>query len=300
MNINEQPTRNEDSTSEQVETVFEAALAEHEEFREVPQTEMKELIKASLDEAEELERCADPKEATDALTPAIAENILALWVFSGPGTYEQPVKDDRYKNYKWARGMDRARLDYAAFLARKIAELRSGETAGRGPINEAEKRKQKAKSLLSSHGPSIIYNGTEVENAAAKRALTRPGVIIPGEKAHILELDPSHTVPQKELRTSDQIKRFMLPDILHKAGKEIAIISHAPHLPRILRMMNRYKPLPNDMAVRLFPLRTPTEGREEFTGMETRGLLYYVFLSPEHDATKEPYPHVIHGKNSAI
>lgn len=293
----EQQPNQDHASLERVNAVYAAALEEHPEFTDFPEHDIKTLIKTSHDEIEVLERVANPKEAIAALTSKIAEKISALWVFSGPGTYEEPVKNDSYKDYPWARGMDRVRINYAVFLARKIAEIRSGARERRGPIHAVTERKQQAKAAISSHGPAIIYNGNEIENAAAERALAHSGSIVPSEKAEILELDPSHTIP--EPRTFHQIKLFKLPEHLYQPGNEIAIVSHAPQLPRILRMLNRYQTLPKDMTVRLFPLPTPPEGKEEYATLEIKGLLYYVFLSPDHDATREPYPHVIHGKESA-
>ena len=187
--------------------------------------------------------------------------------------------------------MDRARLNYSTFLARKLAGLRSETGEIRGPISEATERKQQAKAVLSSYGPAVIYNGTEVENSVVLRTVAKPETIMPKEKVHILE--------GAIKRTTDQIKLFSLPEALHVAGKEIGIISHDPQLARITRMLNRYKTIPPDMTVRLFPLPTPPEGKEEYATMEIKGLLYYVFLSPDHDAAKEPYPHIVHGEKSA-
>lgn len=273
-----------------VSDVYQKALAEHKEFENIPAEEMKEVIKVGLAEIEELERFADPKRAVNSLTPEIAEKISALWIFSGFGTYDEPVVAAKDRPYKWKHGMDRARLNYAVLLARKIAEMRSPEGMQRGSIDGAPGRKMRAKETIAKYGPALIYNGTELENAAVERALAQPETIVPREKAHILG--------GNIVRTVDQIKPFSLPTQLYHPGKEVGIIANAPHLVRIVRMLNRYKPLPSDMSVRLFPFATPPEGKEEYATLEIKGLLYYVFLSPDRDAEKEPYPHVIHGKES--
>src|SRR3989344_6110056 len=106
-----------------VERIYGAALAEHEEFKKIPEADIKAVISTALTEINALENAAGLEKSLPALTPEVVKDISALWVFAGPGTYDSPVKDDRYKDYPWARGMDRARLSYAALLDRKISEI---------------------------------------------------------------------------------------------------------------------------------------------------------------------------------
>ncbi len=94
--------------------------------------------------------------------------------------------------------------------------------------------------------------------------------MIAADKVHIPATSIANTV--------DQVKTFVLPESLHLAGGEIGLVSHAPHLVRTLHMLNRYQVIPEDMKIRLFPLKSPKEGREEYTTMEVRGLLYYIYL----------------------
>ena len=269
------------------ERIYHAALKEHAGFKEIPELQIKEVISTALEEIDVLEAAADKELALTSLTPEIARNISALWIFSGPGTYDEPVKEDRYKQYAWAKGMDRARLSYGAWLARKISEQVSGETL-HGPVEDATQRIQDAKEMIAAHGPTILYNGTELENSVVKDVLMRDGIVIPSEKVRVLGEGISNTV--------DQIRSFALPEELHWQGGDIGIISHAPHLMRILHMLNRYQPLPKDMAVRLFPLASPKEGREEYAEMEIKGLLYYLYLGK--NATEESYPSTIHGRDA--
>ncbi len=282
------PESNAERHARLIEAIYRSALAEHGEFKEVPAEEMRSLIGTVLSEMEELEAAADPKNALAAITPEIANSITALWDFSGPGTYDDPVKEDRYKDKSWARGMDRARLNYAAWLVRKITEMRDPGIAQKGPIDEAAERSNRARQSIREVGPTLIYNGTSEENAVVVDVLTREGIIIPSEKAHVMGEGIKNTV--------DQIKTFSLPENLHEPGKEIGLISHAPHLIRVAHMLNRYQSIPPDMDIRFFPIKTPEDGREEYTAMEIRGILYYIYLSKNHDAAKEPYPYIVHGK----
>ena len=82
-----------------------------------------------------------------------------------------------------------------------------------------------------------------------------------------------------------------MPDDFQKDG-ELAIIAHAPHLVRILRIINKYRPFPNDTRVRLFPVPTQgADGKREYAMMEVSGTLYYSNVT--HNATMEPYPYEI-------
>lgn len=267
-----------------LERIYREAMEEHAGFKDVPEADIKTVIKEALSEVEALDRAADAGKALAALTPEVAERITALWDFSGPGTYDQPVKEDRYKNYPWARGMDRSRLNYSAWLVRKISEAVSDEKL-RGPIGEAPERKEKARELIAEKGPVILYNGTELENSVVKDVVMREGIMIPPEKIVVMGKGIDSTV--------DQVRSFKLPEELHRPGGEIGIVSHAPHLMRIAHMLSWYEPLPKDMTVRLFPVPMPTEGKEEYTATEIRALLYYIFLG--QNAKAKAYPSVIHG-----
>ncbi len=269
-----------------VEKIYRAALAEHKELKELPEAELRTVIRGALEEIDRLERAANPREVKSAMTPEIAENLSALWVFSGPGTYDSAKKNDRYQTYPWAEWMDRDRLSYAGWLARISAELVAEGENPRGPIGEADKRKAEARKAIGEHGPIIIYNGTAEENEVARSVPKREGIIVPEEKVVVAGGGIAKTV--------DQIKTFALPENLHRPGGEIGLVSHAPHLMRVLHMLKRYEPLPKDMKVRLFPIASPIEGKEEYVTLEVKGLLYYIYLSAEHDADKETYPHIIH------
>lgn len=60
-----------------------------------------------------------------------------------------------------------------------------------------------------------------------------------------------------------------------------------------MRMVNKYKPFPENTRIRLFPLPTPPEGKIEYAVMEIRGILYYTYLSPDKDAARNSYPYSV-------
>jgi hypothetical protein len=156
--------------------------------------------------------------------------------------------------------MERARLHHTARIAKKIAELLSNKPQFNSPIGDIKANILKTKKMISQRGPKIIYNGTNPENDRVKNILHRDTIIIPQENVIIDDKNIQNT--------NDQIKTMILPEGLHQPGKEIGLISHAPHLRRIARVLNQSKNLPADMKVRLFPVATPQEGKEEYAAME--------------------------------
>ncbi len=279
-------------TERLVDKIYQESLAEHPEFQNISEGEVKDLIRSAAEEIKILEQSADRTLAVAALTPDIAEKLSAIWIFSGPGTYDsRPDPVQTYGQYPWTQGMDRARINYAAWLTRKIAEIKSGQEKQAKPKRQITDRIEQTKALIDAYGPALMYNGSTIANEAVADALDQPGGIMPESKVHIFENDFRKTI--------EQIKTFSLPADLHTAGNEIGLVSHAPHLMRIARMLNRHPVLPTDMNVRLFPIATPAGKSEEYATMEIKGLLYYVFLSKDHDATPEPYPHTVHGSEVA-
>ena len=268
-----------------IDAVYESATGEHEALKQFPRGEIKQLIGNVLQEIELLEEIAERDYRELRIADEVAKKIEALWVLSGPGTYDDPVKEDRYKNYPWARGMDRARLNYAARIARRVAEARSGEAFNKGGLSSLKERKELTKQAISESGPYIIYNGRPDENEVVRDVLTREGIIIPKEKVMVIGEDIDKSV--------DQVKTIRLPEDFSIEHDELAIISHAPQLARIVRMINRYKPFPEGTKIRLLPVPTPEGGKAEYALMETRGILYYTFLSPDRDTTKEPFPYSV-------
>jgi len=226
--------------------IYRLALEEHPEFKKIPMLEFKNVIKTALLEIEELERVA-------LINTEIKGNISVLWVFSGPGTYDDAFINDRYPDYSWTKGMDRVRVDYAVKLAQ----------------------------MADCGSPIIIYNGSDLQNSVLREAVKRKEIKILSEKIMIVGENINNTV--------DQIKTFILPESLHKSGHEIGLISHAPHLMRIVHILNKYKTIPQNMTVRLFPIATPKEGKGDYAITEIKALLYYIFLGKNAGSIAYPY-----------
>lgn len=207
-----------------------------------------------------------------------AKKIKALWVFSGPGTYDLPFKDDRYQNFPWAGFMDRRRLNRAGWLMRKITEIAIGK------LLDGTKNPYDMRQAILENGPYLIYNGRPDENATVEDVLKRPGIAIPRGKVHVIDAIIDNTL--------DQVKSFDLPINLNlQSDDRIALVSHAPHLARVLYVIDKFRPFPEGVRIQAFPIATPREGKQIYAEMEIQGILYYAFVSNE--ASKNPYPHIL-------
>lgn len=265
--------------------VYEKLMSQQPELKEIPEESAKNFISQLTGEINLLEELGERSKRTIDLSDEEGKKIAALWVFSGSGAYDGRIpQEGSYVKYPWTWSLDRERLNYAARIIRRIAEISSGESVGKTTLGNIKKQKEETRSKISDHGPYLIYNGTDIQNAVARDFLEKGESIIPEERVKILGNGLKNTL--------DQIKTFHLPEGINIKGKEIAIISHAPHLARVLHMMKRYQSLPPEVKLRAFPLPTPKDIKEEYEEMEIRGLLYYTYLSKDHDSSETPFPYL--------
>ncbi|MCX6702306.1 MAG: hypothetical protein NTW60_00300 [Candidatus Wolfebacteria bacterium] len=199
-----QPDYLEEEKNRRINNAYEGAISQHPVLKGIPEDGVRSFIGDVLGEIDSLEQVGERDKQEIHLSDEDAKKIAAIWVFSGPGTYDKSSKKDRYENYKWAENMDRNRLNYAARLAKRVAEANSGIPAEKTSLAELEGQKQRTKEKIRNYGPTIIYNGTPVENAVVEDVLEREEVIIPKEKVEIIEKSIDNTI--------DQIKSFRLPE----------------------------------------------------------------------------------------
>lgn len=280
------------STNEQFnpDELYRKALEEHpDEYRSLPESEVKAFITEIAEEIKRLEEIGEKEKARIEMPAETAKKIGAIWVNSGVGTYDTPVKEKErgvYKNLPWIRWADRARLNHAAILARKVAEARSGENFDSGSLADIKARKGKIKAMIERYGPKIIYNGAELENDTVADVLSREGTIIPEDNVSIIRGSAEHPI----VNTLDTVKTLELP-LGFTDYQELAIVAHAPHLARIMRMVNKQPPFPRTTKVRLFPVPTPEAGKEEYAELEILGILNYALRKGVAD--KESYPYTV-------
>lgn len=218
-----------------------------------------------------------------------ARRIKAIWDLSGVGTYLKEFQDDRWNDKPWAGWMDRRRLNYSAALMRRLTERITGKSY-RTPLGNrlTPNQAEELRSDIESFGPYLIYGSTLEQNEDVETALAQHGVVIPRSRVHIIDF------PEKPVGVNsiDQMRTFSLPANLQiQQGDILAIVAHAPHMVRVLHMLNRYKPLPEGLIVQPHPLSSPPAAGTDYAMQEISGLLYYTFISD--DSSEKPYPYQI-------
>lgn len=227
------------------------AHREHPEFVGIDQDHMKALAAKQGALIELLEAAALEDERNGfVLTPEAAKRISVIWVFSGPSTYDGVIANERYQDRDWFRSMERSRLLRAALLAEGVA-------------------------LAGGDAPWVVYNGSPEQNSAVRRAVLAKDLTVPVGRIEIVEGNFQNT--------ADQIRDMVWPEVLAKElrakDRDIALISHAPHLARILHFLPRYSALPTGTSPWLFPVSTDGNFRSEYAEMELRAMLYYSLLA---------------------
>lgn len=264
--------------------IFQDALAENPHLDAISHVDLQLVIRKGLEEMVSLEQIAlQHKRCNLPMTCAVASRIKAVIVVSGPGTWYQAHKEDRYKDKVWAAWMDRKRLIHAVWIIRRITELATGRYF-RSSLDSFDEQICQVRDNIAAYGPYFIYTGREDERQAVKQALRESRAIIPAEKTYIIEGKIDNTV--------EQVQTLVLPPNLSiNPGERVAIVAHSPQLVRLGHILERYKPFPSGIEVQPFPLPIPKEGMPEYPAQEIRGLLYYTFITG--DAAKEPYPYVV-------
>ena len=216
-----------------------------------------------------------------------ARKIKAIWDISFAGTYLKEFQDDRYKDKPWATWTDRRRLNYSATLMRRLTEKITGRSYNTSPGKKfTPQQLEELRSDIERFGPFLIYGSTSEQNEDLETALSEQGVVIPKNKVHIIAEKVVDT------NTVDQMKTFSLPkDLQVEDGDILAVVAHAPHLVRVLHMLNRYKPLPDGMGVHPYPMAAPPAGGDNFAMQEISGILYYTFITG--DSSEEIYPYKV-------
>ncbi|OGZ01784.1 MAG: hypothetical protein A2946_03970 [Candidatus Liptonbacteria bacterium RIFCSPLOWO2_01_FULL_53_13] len=289
-----------------VEALYQAALEDHAEYKDFPPEQIKGLIAGIAHEIAHLEEVGEREKARIEMPAEVVRNIGAVWAFSGVGTYERPVKDEKerpvYQSPSWLRWADRLNLNHMAMLALTVAEVRSREEFDAGSFSpDTHEGNRNIKELVGRFGPPIIYNGTESENDVLAEVLASPDkiiprdrtleAIVPGSKVTIIR----GTAERPIVNTLDVVKTFHLPFDFGE-NQELAIVAPAPQLARIMRMVKNHRPFPEHTKVRLFPVPTLREGKKEYAKMEILGILSYALLKKVDGkavADAESYPYAV-------
>lgn len=119
-------------------------------------------------------------EASENRERTYPSNIDAVWVFSGPGTYNQRLKPDSGEE-EWMRWMDRDRIRAGVAVVREITATRVSEIEAR-KVNPSELKSEDMVKL----SPLFVYNGKPVENAILDEQLSKRATLIPRQKVLII------------------------------------------------------------------------------------------------------------------
>lgn len=127
--------------------------------------------------------------------------IEVVFVFSGPGNYDEPLKEDQED---WMRWMDRDRIRAGGAIVREI-------TASTKTLAKRLPKKIKTSNLskedVEKYGPYLVYNGIPSENKFFREVVKRPFNKIPEENIIVLDdvilEDGSVTLIR---HTGDQVK----------------------------------------------------------------------------------------------
>jgi hypothetical protein len=288
--LTNQPTNHGNDSVPSVDEVYHGAITEHPEFITKDPEVLKQVAAQALARIVELEFVA---QQPIVINPETAEDIGTLWIFSGTGSYDAPFKGEdnpRWREESWMGGADRSRMMRATYLARKIAEARSGQSIPKETKIDT-KRVQAARELIAEFGPDIVYSGYPIENRNAEAVLERPSTIIPLEKVTIIDGDLKVT--------ADQVKTFRYPDSPRSKDKEVLMVSGATQLAaRIPHIINKYKPFVEGSLPYVSPVRTPEGGRRQSALMEARGLLWYIYGAKLAD--EKPYNYQLLDGPSAV
>lgn len=192
--------------------------------------------------------------------PAIHPDTDAVWVFSGPGTFFKALESGEQNLTKW---MDRYRILYGLAIVKQVTAKRLNKNAD-----------EITKEDILQNGPLFIYNGNEIENTDIRKALRHELSILPAEKVLIIDKVKTDARIEDIETTLDQIKSFPKELIGKQIKKRIAIVSHAPHIARILRYFEEFKLFPETITVEVFSI-TPIHDQALYMHEEMEKIWQY-------------------------
>lgn len=257
------------------------AIKEHGKYWRSHEDKLHKLVSGVVAEVRELDGAADSFALPNDL--AEAKRYKAVWAISGAGTYQQPITDSIgdsiYKDKTWAHNTDKKRIDHAIEVIREISFILA-------ELSEEGKKsltKEQAKDIIREFGPFLVYNGVSCQIDDLTSAIRSGELNYPEEKLFI----PDGT----NLCTLDQVMNLKFPDINFDNGDMIGVVTHSPHFPRLMRMVNKYKPFPRGTTIKAFPIKFNHFGNEiEFVDRELKGIIGYI---DKGQAEFAPYPYNI-------
>lgn len=256
------------------ERVLESAKIDSPQLQDIDPKEIDGILTLDLAMLQEFEKAALPH-------PKIYPDTDVVFVVPGPGEYSQKLppyeeKPDRYQHLSWARKMDRARVRAGVILVKEITALRLEKNV-----------KEVTSEDILAYGPWLHYSTTPWENEHIKGVLAQEVVKFPPGKTIMYEDIVGRDGKTRPIvNTADQLEGLQFPEGL--TPRRIAVLSHAPHLVRIMHMMEKYKDrIPEGTIVQPFPIPTPVAGVPEYARMELQGTLAAIYKL--HTASQASY-----------
>jgi len=208
--------------------------------------------------------------------PTISPDIDAVFVFSGPGTVCEPLSEG---DQDWMEYCDLTRVIRGISIVLKVTAMKLSIPYGGVTADEVGKA-----------GPYLIYNGvrSKFENQDLVDYLSLPRSRIPANRLVLIDEINENGSVREIKHTGDQVKTFPSHMLGNEIKGAIALVSNAPHFPRILRYMEHYgRPIPEGFPIRVFPIHSDPAWAASYAVSEIEALVRY--LNAGYLA-EQPYP----------
>lgn len=266
--------------------------------------EIKNIIKDSMLQALRIEEAARNPGRWNIPKDIVKKTALIV-DFSAPGTYYQPRKEDRYKDYNWSWDMDRQRADISAILGIYMSGLATGNdfsvfTEGElldGMNTGLNNQKDRVREALIARNMRFLYLGRKDEADAIRKVIQTRSSFVPPCLVDVIgdTLDINTVGQVKQLKeyiacnikSEDNPNGFILPD-------SYVVLPIGLQAMRVLTTMNQFNAIPDGLKIAVFPIATSPNGINEYALLETKGRVFYTLTG---QAAMESFPYILLGEN---
>lgn len=203
--------------------------------------------------------------------PEVTGDIVGVQVFSGPGTVLEPLSKG---DSPWNSWCDARRVQQGISIVLETTALRLKKH-----INDVTRED------IAHNGPLLIYNGVpeKSENADLLALTNLARFRIPESRMKVFGQVGKRDI----VHTGDQVESFPSDALESLHHGVVALVSNAPHFPRILRYLELHRTIPSRFMVRCFPIPSDRRWTTQYATNEIEALAEY--LEKGYLAEK-PYP----------
>jgi len=204
----------------EIEAIFKVKKPKESKYDEKESIDWGTRLRGELDQLKNIKNPQPTSEITHVIVfSAVADcngNLPSDLTLEERARAEKNKQDDRQRLY---RGIT---------LAKEVAALKA-----------RKKKEELTSELIKNHGPIIVYNGRDDQNAALRTVLNSAEGIgdnildYPKEKFQVIDLKDA------PLNTKGQFLSFQT-HLNSLSNTTIALVSHMFHFPRIGRMIEKY------------------------------------------------------------